>query len=48
LIREIRVKKLSRKSSKEIQMKNAELIWHNGRLKPWQAATCHVRTHALH
>ena len=29
-------------------MKNAELIWHNGRLKPWQDATCHVSAHALH
>jgi len=29
-------------------MKNAELIWHNGRLKDWQDATCHVSAHALH
>lgn len=24
------------------------LIWHNGRLKPWQEATVHVGAHALH
>jgi len=29
-------------------MKSAALIWHNGRLKPWQDATCHVSAHALH
>ena len=29
-------------------MKNAELIWHNGRLKPWHEATVHVSAHALH
>lgn len=29
-------------------MKNAELIWHNGALKPWREATCHVSAHALH
>jgi branched-chain amino acid aminotransferase len=29
-------------------MKPSALIWHNGRLKPWQDATCHVSTHALH
>src|SRR5215469_15772574 len=29
-------------------MKPTNLIWHNGRLKPWQDATCHVSTHALH
>jgi branched-chain amino acid aminotransferase len=34
--------------SKGNEMKNAELIWHNGRLKPWQDATCHVSAHALH
>ena len=29
-------------------MKAGNLIWHNGRLKPWQDATCHVSAHALH
>ncbi|HSE12870.1 MAG TPA: branched chain amino acid aminotransferase, partial [Rudaea sp.] len=29
-------------------MQAANLIWHNGRLKPWQDATCHVSAHALH
>ena len=29
-------------------MNSAALIWHNGRLKPWQDATCHVSAHALH
>lgn len=23
-------------------------LWHNGRIKPWADATCHVSTHALH
>ena len=23
-------------------------LWHNGRIKPWAEATCHVSTHALH
>lgn len=27
---------------------NTALIWHNGQLKPWNEATCHVSTHALH
>lgn len=29
-------------------MNPAQLIWHNGRLKPWQDATVHVGAHALH
>ena len=29
-------------------MKNSNLIWHNGALKAWADATCHVSTHALH
>jgi branched-chain amino acid aminotransferase len=29
-------------------MKPANLIWHNGRLKPWSEATVHVGAHALH
>jgi len=29
-------------------MKPVQLIWHNGRLKPWQEATVHVGAHALH
>jgi len=29
-------------------MNNANLIWHNGSLKAWADATCHVSTHALH
>jgi branched-chain amino acid aminotransferase len=29
-------------------MKPTALIWHNGRLKPWQEATVHVGAHALH
>jgi len=29
-------------------MKNASLLWHNGKLKPWADATCHVSAHALH
>lgn len=29
-------------------MKQAALIWHNGRLKPWTEATVHVSAHALH
>lgn len=29
-------------------MKNAPLLWHNGKLKPWADATCHVSAHALH
>jgi branched-chain amino acid aminotransferase len=27
---------------------NAPLLWHNGQFKPWDEATCHVSTHALH
>lgn len=27
---------------------NTAFIWHNGQLKPWGDATCHVSTHALH
>ena len=27
---------------------NAELIWFNGELMPWQNATVHVMSHALH
>ena len=27
---------------------NAELIWFNGKLMPWKAATVHVMSHALH
>jgi len=29
-------------------MNASALIWHNGRLKPWQEATVHVGAHALH
>ncbi len=29
-------------------MTHAALIWHNGRMKPWQEATVHVSAHALH
>ncbi len=29
-------------------MSQANLIWHNGRLKPWHEATVHVSAHALH
>jgi branched-chain amino acid aminotransferase len=29
-------------------MNPSALIWHNGRLKPWQEATVHVGAHALH
>ncbi|MEZ5463038.1 branched-chain amino acid transaminase [Dokdonella sp.] len=29
-------------------MNQAELIWHNGQLKPWAQATVHVSAHALH
>ncbi len=29
-------------------MSHTSLIWHNGRLKPWQEATVHVSAHALH
>lgn len=29
-------------------MNQAELIWHNGQLKPWADATVHVSAHALH
>jgi len=29
-------------------MQPAQLIWHNGRLKPWQEATVHIGAHALH
>ncbi|MGH8173627.1 MAG: branched-chain amino acid transaminase, partial [Rhodanobacteraceae bacterium] len=29
-------------------MSYAELIWHNGRIKPWHEATVHVSAHALH
>ncbi|HET9034496.1 MAG TPA: branched-chain amino acid transaminase [Dokdonella sp.] len=29
-------------------MNQAELIWHNGQLKPWVQATVHVSAHALH
>ena len=29
-------------------MTQANLIWHNGRLKPWHEATVHVSAHALH
>lgn len=27
---------------------NSAYLWHNGRIKPWAEATCHVSTHALH
>ncbi len=27
---------------------NTAYLWHNGRIKPWAEATCHVSTHALH
>ena len=29
-------------------MKASRFIWHNGRLVPWEQATVHVLTHALH
>ena len=29
-------------------MNHGTFIWHNGALKPWADATCHVSTHALH
>ncbi len=29
-------------------MKTTETIWHNGEYKPWEAATTHVMSHALH
>ena len=29
-------------------MKAPQLIWHNGRIKPWQEATVNVGAHALH
>jgi branched-chain amino acid aminotransferase len=29
-------------------MSYAELIWHNGSIKPWHEATVHVSAHALH
>jgi branched-chain amino acid aminotransferase len=29
-------------------IKTTEWIWHNGRLVPWQDATVHVLSHALH
>lgn len=29
-------------------MTQPDLIWHNGRLKPWHEATVHVSAHALH
>ena len=28
--------------------KNPELLWMNGKLIPWESATVHVSTHALH
>lgn len=31
-----------------MSMTYPELIWHNGRIKPWQEATVHVMAHALH
>ena len=27
---------------------NTAFLWHNGHIKPWAKATCHVSTHALH
>ncbi|MEO8779174.1 MAG: branched-chain amino acid transaminase [Rhodanobacter sp.] len=27
---------------------NTDYLWHNGHIKPWAEATCHVSTHALH
>ncbi len=27
---------------------NTDYLWHNGCIKPWAEATCHVSTHALH
>jgi len=27
---------------------NTAFLWHNGQIKPWADATCHVSTHALH
>ncbi len=27
---------------------NTAFLWHNGHIKPWAEATCHVSTHALH
>ena len=29
-------------------IKTTEWIWHNGKLVPWQSATVHVLSHALH
>lgn len=29
-------------------MRPSQLIWHNGKLKPWHQATVHVGAHALH
>ena len=29
-------------------MSYAQLIWHNGSIKPWHEATVHVSAHALH
>src|SRR4249919_633618 len=29
-------------------MKAPSLLWHNGRIKPWNEATVHVGAHALH
>jgi branched-chain amino acid aminotransferase len=31
-----------------MQQKTSKYIWHNGKLVPWEEATVHVLTHALH
>jgi len=31
-----------------MEMNETEIIWHNGKFKPWHEATTHVLTHAIH